>query len=94
MDIQTYKIIECGSVSGLSRIVNDCIKDGFQPFGEPFDRGTVICQVMVKNKDHPPAPSSKMDSSYPVGLHDYIVNQECPNCALKFTIEIKYHDAD
>jgi len=38
-------------LEGLIRLVNSMIKDGYQPYGYPFDGRGCIIQAMVKYED-------------------------------------------
>jgi hypothetical protein len=47
----------------LYKAVNDCIKDGYQPYGSPYiDRNGVEKQAMVKYEDESEQPSPNLTS--------------------------------
>lgn len=50
--IVDYKIITEDKVSGFHLQIDACLRNGYQPYGSPFDCGhgysVFLCQAMVK----------------------------------------------
>jgi hypothetical protein len=64
--IKQYKTVSTPLVHELDAIVNDLIKDGFQPYGSPYsvcqDNTPVFCQAMVNTST---AKESKLKPAQP-----------------------------
>jgi hypothetical protein len=48
-----YKVVGGGKPQDLAEAVNQLIGDGFEPFGNVFQKGNVLLQPMVKRTVEP-----------------------------------------
>ena len=46
--VTEYKLIGTQEISQLNQVVNDAIKAGYQPFGNPCKINEFVCQAVVK----------------------------------------------
>jgi hypothetical protein len=54
--VTEYKLIGTQELSQLNKAVNEAIKAGFQPFGNPCKINEFVCQAVVKTvPGNPPA---------------------------------------
>ena len=49
--IEEYKTVRAQETANLDQLVNNELKKGFQPYGNPFSIGNWMCQAMVKFAD-------------------------------------------
>jgi hypothetical protein len=46
--VTEYKLLGTQEISQLNQVVNDAIKAGFQPYGNPCKINEFVCQAVVK----------------------------------------------
>jgi hypothetical protein len=48
--VTEYKLIGTQEISQLNQAVNEAVKAGFQPFGNPCKINEFVCQAVVKTE--------------------------------------------
>jgi hypothetical protein len=50
MLIEKYQLLASYEAYNLSDLVEAWIEKGYQPYGQPFEKGNMVCQAVVKYK--------------------------------------------